>query len=148
MGAFWDIIQTELDRERFDVSDRKLARKLGVSPTTIANWRAGIRELPEVENLKAVADFSGRSYEDVLIAALADTGHAEGTRFASNRRDVYRRNTSGPEREKLSDDEYARVLDMRDRAARGLSGPDESVDLAALDVEPLVDQEAGESTEG
>lgn len=85
MGAFWDIIQTELDRERFDVSDRKLALSLGVSPTTIANWRAGLRELPEVDNLKAVAEFSGRSYEDVLIAALSDTGHAEGTRFARTR---------------------------------------------------------------
>jgi transcriptional regulator with XRE-family HTH domain len=85
MGAFWDIIQTELDRERFDVSDRKLASKLKVSPTTIANWRSGLNDLPEVRSLAAVAEFSGRSYEDVLLAALADTGYATGTRFEARR---------------------------------------------------------------
>lgn len=85
MGAFWDIIQTELDRERFDVSDRKLAQRLGVSPSTIANWRSGVHSLPEIKNLRAVADFAGRSYEDVLLAALADTGHADGTRLAERR---------------------------------------------------------------
>ena len=143
MGAFWDIIQTELDRERFDVSDRKLARRLRVSPTTIANWRTGLRELPEVENLKAVADFSGRAYEDVLIAALADTGHAEGTRFAS-RRDIFRRNLGGPEREKLSEAEYEETLRMRDRAAEGLSAPDASLADAAIDANEG-DELAGES---
>lgn len=85
MGAFWDIIQGELNRERFTVSDRKLADRLGVSPSTIANWRSGLTDLPSIKNLRAVADFAGRSYEDVLMAALADTGHAEGTRLAERR---------------------------------------------------------------
>lgn len=83
VGAFWDIIQTELDRERFDVSDRKLALRLGVSPSTIANWRNGFTDLPDIKNLRAVAEFAGRSYEEVLLAALSDTGHADGTRLAS-----------------------------------------------------------------
>lgn len=83
VGAFWDIIQTELDRERFHVSDRQLALRLDVSPSTVANWRTGLRELPEVKNLRAVAEFAGRSYEEVLLAALSDTGHADGTRLAS-----------------------------------------------------------------
>lgn len=81
MGAFWEIIQTELDRERFDVSDRQLARKLDVAPTTISNWRRGFKELPSPRNLRAVADFAGVSYERVLLAALSDTGHARGTRL-------------------------------------------------------------------
>lgn len=85
VGAFWDIIQGELDRERFDVSDRKLALRLGVSPSTIANWRSGLNELPSIKNLRAVADFAGLAYEEVLLAALADTGHASGTRLAENR---------------------------------------------------------------
>lgn len=85
MGAFWDIIQGELDRERFTVSDRKLAERLGVSPSTIANWRSGLAELPSIKNLRAVADFAGLSYEEVLLAALSDTGHASGTRLAEQR---------------------------------------------------------------
>lgn len=85
MGAFWDIIQGEVDRERFTVSDRKLALRLKVSPSTIGNWRSGLNELPTVKNLRAVADFAGLAYEDVLLAALADTGHAEGTRLAEQR---------------------------------------------------------------
>lgn len=82
MGAFWNIIQTELERERFDVSDRKLAMRLNVSPSTIANWRAGLKQLPSATNIRAVADFAGRAYEDVLLAALSETGHARGTRLA------------------------------------------------------------------
>ena len=85
VGAFWDIIQGELDRERFTVSDRKLALRLKVAPSTIANWRSGLNELPTVKNLRAVADFAGLAYEEVLLAALADTGHAEGTRLAEQR---------------------------------------------------------------
>lgn len=90
MGAFWDVIQRELDRERFDVSDRKLAARLGVSPSTIGNWRNGLAQLPAEKNLRAVADFAGRSYEDVLIIALSETGHARGTNIAARfaRRDV------------------------------------------------------------
>lgn len=90
MGAFWDVIQRELDRERFHVSDRKLAARLGVSPSTIGNWRDGLRQLPAEKNLRAVADFAGRSYEDVLIIALSETGHARGTNIAARfaRRDV------------------------------------------------------------
>jgi len=83
MGLFWDIIQAELDRERFPVSNRDLAKELGVSPTTIGNWRSGIKQLPEPDNIRAVARFTGRTYEDVLLAALSDTGHAEGTRLAA-----------------------------------------------------------------
>ena len=82
MGAYWDLIQRELDRERFDVSDRKLALRLGVSPSTIKNWRDGINRLPDQKNLRAVADFTGTAYEDVLLIALSETGHARGTRLA------------------------------------------------------------------
>lgn len=82
VGAFWDIIQVELDKERFEVSDRKLALRLDVSPSTISNWKAGLNSLPSKKNLRAVADFLGKSYEEVLLVALGETGHAEGTRLA------------------------------------------------------------------
>lgn len=86
MGALWDVIQAELDRERFTVSDRKLALRLGVSPSTIGNWREGISRLPDEKNLRSIADFVGRSYEDILLVALSETGHARGTRLADARR--------------------------------------------------------------
>lgn len=82
VGAFWNVIQIELDQERFHVPDRELARKLNVSPSTIRNWRDGLKRLPSVTNIRAVAEFSGRSYEDVLMIALSETGHARGTRLA------------------------------------------------------------------
>lgn len=81
MGAFWQIIQTRLAREQFKVSDRQLAHRLGVSPTTIGNWRGGLKALPAERNLRSVADFAGKSYEAVLFAALSETGHARGTRL-------------------------------------------------------------------
>lgn len=86
MGAFWNIIQAELDRERFKVSDRAVALKLGVSPTTIANWKDGLSRLPEERNLRAVADFTGLSYEEVVLTALSETKQAQGTRLAARNR--------------------------------------------------------------
>jgi len=86
MGAFWDLIQTEVDRERFHVSDRQVALRLGVSPSTIKNWRDGLRRLPDEKNLRSVADFTGNAYEDVLLTALSETGHARGTRLAARSR--------------------------------------------------------------
>jgi|SRR5690625_4846404 len=102
MGSFWNIIQTELDRERFTVSDRKLAERLGVSPTTIGNWREGIKNLPSRRNLRAVADFTGTAYEEVLLAALSETGHAEGTRLANLERGGRRQSFTAWEQERTS----------------------------------------------
>lgn len=85
VGAFWDLIQTELDKERFEPSDRAVARLLDVSPTTISNWKAGLKALPKESSLRAVAGFVHAPYEDVLIIALSETGHARGTRLASRR---------------------------------------------------------------
>lgn len=82
MGVFWEMIQAELDKERFAVSDRQVARALDVSPSTIANWKAGLKALPKESSLRAVAGFVHAPYEDVLIVALSETGHARGTRLA------------------------------------------------------------------
>ena len=81
MGAFWDAIQAELDLERFEVSDRKLARVLDVAPSTIKNWREGLTKLPDREHIEAVARFTGSTYEQVLLLALSETTHGAGTRL-------------------------------------------------------------------
>lgn len=91
MGAFWDAIQAELDRERFAPSDRRLAASLGVAPSTIKNWRDGLTKLPDREHLEAVAQFLGESYESVLLLALGETEHGKGTRLerSAGRRNKY-----------------------------------------------------------
>lgn len=87
MGAFWDLIQEEVDRNRDPrfkpPSERDLAKLFEVSPTTIGNWRNGLRRLPDEKNIRKVADFVGRVYEDVLLIALAESGYATGTQLAA-----------------------------------------------------------------
>lgn len=85
MGAFWDLVQDELDRERFPPSDRKLALRLGVSPSTPKNWRDGLKQLPTEKSIQAVADFTGRSYETVLSIAQSEEREARETARAARK---------------------------------------------------------------
>lgn len=86
VGAFWDLIDEHLGRMEFPPSKRRLAERLNVAPQTITNWQAGLNELPKRENLEAVASFVGRSYGEVLNAALSDTGYARGSGLSARRR--------------------------------------------------------------
>jgi transcriptional regulator with XRE-family HTH domain len=74
MGLLWDIIQQHVDNAPYPPSVRQLAARLKVSPTTVANWREP-RDLPARENLVALAELTGRSYDEILDAALQDTGY-------------------------------------------------------------------------
>lgn len=74
MGRLWDIIQGHIDSVPYPPSERTIARKLAVSPTTLANWR-GPKKLPSRTNLEAIAELTGVSYSVVLDAALYDTGY-------------------------------------------------------------------------
>lgn len=86
VGAFWDLIDEHLGRMEFPPSKRRLAERLGVAPQTITNWQNGLKELPDRDNLEAVAAFVGRTYGEVLNAALSDTGYARGSGFGAVRR--------------------------------------------------------------
>lgn len=74
MGRLWDIIQQHIDGEQYPPSQRQVAKKLDVSPTTLGNWRAP-KDLPEFEHLEAISRLTRVPYRDVLDAALADTGY-------------------------------------------------------------------------
>lgn len=74
MGRLYDIIQAHIDAQPHGVSVRRLAEALGVSPTTVANWRDP-KELPKREHLEAVARVTGTPYDDVFYAAGVDTGY-------------------------------------------------------------------------
>jgi len=59
-------------------SDASIARAVGVAPQTISSWRKrGIRELPARDTMVRLADFMRVDYDDVLRAALVDTGYLE-----------------------------------------------------------------------
>jgi transcriptional regulator with XRE-family HTH domain len=59
-------------------SDASIARAVGVAPQTISSWRKrGIRQLPERDTMKQLAAFMRVDYDDVLDAALIDTGYME-----------------------------------------------------------------------
>lgn len=74
MGLLWDIIQRHIDNSPYPPSIRTIATKLGVSPQAVANWRTP-KALPSRENIAAIAQLTGRTYDEVLAAALLDTGY-------------------------------------------------------------------------
>ena len=91
MGALWDVIQRHIDSSPYPPSQRKVAQRIGVSPTTLANWR-NPKEMPTHEHIAAIADVTNTPYDRVLAAALADTGYdvaADGsTRAGSEPREL------------------------------------------------------------
>lgn len=74
MGRLYDIIQAHIDAQQHGTSVRKVALAIGVSPTTVSNWR-NITELPSRENLEAIARVTGAKYDDVFYAASVDAGY-------------------------------------------------------------------------
>ena len=64
-------------------SDASVARAMGVAPQTLSSWRQdGIRELPDVATLRALARLADVPYERVVLrAALRDAGYLEAPVF-------------------------------------------------------------------
>lgn len=75
MGKFYDLIQDHIDQQPYAVSDRAVAKKLGVTPTTLNNWREP-KKLIEKRHLVSVSHLTGVRYERVLQALLEDIGYA------------------------------------------------------------------------
>lgn len=75
MGQLYDIIQRHIDAQPYGTSVRKVAEALGVSPTTVTNWREP-KELLKKEHLEAIARVTGTPYREVLAALLADIDYA------------------------------------------------------------------------
>lgn len=74
MGRFYDLIQAHMDAQPYGVSQRQVAGKLNVSPTTLTNWREP-KKLLAKEHLEAVARLTGVPYQRVLDALLEDIGY-------------------------------------------------------------------------
>lgn len=74
MGKLYDLIQAHMDAQPYGVSQRAVAGKLGVSPTTLKNWQTP-KELIEKEHLRAISLLTGVPYLRVLDALLEDIGY-------------------------------------------------------------------------
>lgn len=74
MGQLFDLIQEHIDSQPYEVTMAQVARKVGVSRQTIANWRNPTR-LIDKEHLVKLAEVTGVPYLRVLDALLHDIGY-------------------------------------------------------------------------
>lgn len=74
MGKLYDLIQAHIDSQPYEVPERQVARKLGVTQTTLSNWRTPKRLIAK-EHLIAIARLTGVPYLRVLDALLDDIGY-------------------------------------------------------------------------
>jgi transcriptional regulator with XRE-family HTH domain len=73
-GHLWTVVQEWLDSLTYPPSQRKLAARLGVSPTTVSDWKYG-EGWPSPGHLTRLAEEIGVPYERVLDAVLKDRGY-------------------------------------------------------------------------
>jgi transcriptional regulator with XRE-family HTH domain len=78
VGKFYDLIQHHMDEQPYEVSSRAIARRLGVTQTTLSNWRAP-KQLIERRHIEAVAELVGISYARALEALMEDIGYSPRT---------------------------------------------------------------------
>lgn len=69
------LIQAHIDR--YGVTRATVARRAGMSPQTVHNWRDEIKALPDAAHLRGIAEVIGQPYTVVLDAALTDAGYRD-----------------------------------------------------------------------
>lgn len=74
MGKLFDIIQAHMDLQPYGASQSAVAKALGVSRTTIGNWRNPTK-LIDREHLVRISEVTGTPYQVVLSALLYDIGY-------------------------------------------------------------------------
>lgn len=74
MGKLYDLIQAHIDAQPYGVSERQVARKIGVTQTTLSNWR-NPKKLIAKEHLIAISRVTGVRYSRVLDALIEDIGY-------------------------------------------------------------------------
>ncbi|WAB10620.1 immunity repressor [Gordonia phage Ecliptus] len=76
MSKLWEFVQAHLDRT--GASEAAFARQIGSIPQTVNSWKKrGLRQLPEVDTLRAISELTGVAYTDVISAVLTDIGYIE-----------------------------------------------------------------------
>lgn len=74
MGSFYDLVQSHIDEQPYPPSEREIARRLRVTPSTLANWRTPKRLIAK-QHIVDVAKLAGVRYETALDALLDDIGY-------------------------------------------------------------------------
>lgn len=73
MGRFYDLIQQHIDEQPYGVSEAQIAKRLGVTQTTLSNWRTP-KKLIAKKHVVAVSRLAGVRYERARDALLEDIG--------------------------------------------------------------------------
>lgn len=74
MGRLYDLIQEHIDGQMYPVSERQIAKAIGVTPTALSNWR-NPKRLIEKKHLLAIARVTRNPYSTVLYALLEDINY-------------------------------------------------------------------------
>lgn len=74
MGKLYDLIQNHIDAQPYEVSERQVAKNIGVTQTTLSNWREP-KKLIDKEHLRSIARVTHVPYQRVLDALLDDIGY-------------------------------------------------------------------------
>lgn len=78
MGKLYDLIQDHIDSQQYPPSERQVAKELGVTQTTLKNWREP-RRLIDKEHLLSIARVTRNPYARVLDALLEDIGYRDAS---------------------------------------------------------------------
>lgn len=73
-GEVWALVQAWMDSIPYPPSQRKLAARIGISPSALSDWKYG-RGFPDPSDLRRLAEEIGVPYERVLDAVLIDRGY-------------------------------------------------------------------------
>lgn len=87
MGKFYDLIQEHIDSQPYEVTERAVARRLGVTQTTLSNWRNPKRLIAK-EHIVAVSKLAGVRYERARDALLSDIGYLTEESSPADREDI------------------------------------------------------------
>lgn len=75
MGKLYDLIQEHIDNQQYPPSVRQVAKEIGVTQTTLKNWREP-KQMIKKEHIASIARVTRNPYSAVLHALLEDINYA------------------------------------------------------------------------
>ena len=78
MGRLYGLIQAHMDAQPYGVSERQIAKSLGVTQTTLKNWRSP-KKLIAKKHMRSISRVTGASYDQVRDALLDDIDYLHET---------------------------------------------------------------------
>lgn len=75
--------------QKYGVTSYKLSKEIGITQTTLSNWKSG-RSTPNVQNLQKIADYFGVTV-DYLMTGVENPESKKSTLTPKDERDISRR---------------------------------------------------------